>query len=63
MEEERAQLIAIINHWNSVQSDLFAITLPNEVSSYWRVNLSMLRYYASMAWFTSKGVLTRDMLY
>lgn len=42
MEEERAQLTAIINHWNSVQSDLFAITLPNEVSVYWRVNPSVL---------------------
>lgn len=40
--EERAQLTAIIKHWNSVQSDLFAITLPNEVSPCSRVNLPML---------------------
>lgn len=33
-EEERAQLTAIINHWNSLQPDLFAITLPDEVSPY-----------------------------
>ena len=43
-EEERAQLTAIINYWNSVQPDLFAITLPDEVSLYWRVYLT--RMYA-----------------
>ena len=40
MEEERGQLTTIINHWNSIQSDLFAITLPDEVSPCSRVNLS-----------------------
>lgn len=42
LEEERAQLTAIINHWNSIQSDLFAITLPDEVSRCRRVNQSLL---------------------
>ena len=32
LEEERGQLTAIIEHWNSARPDLFAITLPNEVS-------------------------------
>jgi len=32
LEEERVQLTAIIQHWNSARPDLFAITLPNEVS-------------------------------
>jgi len=36
IEEERGQLTAIIEHWNSGRPDLFAITLPNEVSLFWR---------------------------